>query len=246
MLAVMARTRLQVAADRRAASTHRELAEQLLRLVDDAGVNQVQLATAAGVARSHVARILAGDATPSVGVYQRLGAVLGADLAIRYFPNTGATIRDRHQAPMLEHLLSVCHPRWRPSTEVAVRRPSRGWIDLVLHEPREGILLASELQSELRRLEQLVRWHAAKADSLPSWEGFVQLGEELRIGRLLVIRRTRATRGIAAEYARQLRNAYPAHPDDAVAALTGTAAWPGDALVWMALEHGKARLVGGR
>jgi transcriptional regulator with XRE-family HTH domain len=224
----------------------RDLAEQLVRLADDAGINQVQLARAAGVARSHVVRVMAGDASASFEVYQRLGAVLGADLSIRYFPNTGPTIRDRFAAPMLEHLISVRHRRWDPFIEVGVRRPSRGWIDLVLHEPRERMLVASELQSELRRLEQLVRWHAAKADSLPSWDGFAQLGEEPSISRLLIVRRTRATRAVAAEYGRQLRIAYPAHPDDALAALTGTAAWPGDALVWMAVEPGRARLVAGR
>ena len=45
---------------------------------------------------------------------------------------------------MLELLLAPLHPRWTPSTEVAVRQPSRGWIDLVLHDavatraPRRG------------------------------------------------------------------------------------------------------------
>ena len=242
----MSPTRLQSSADRRAAAARRDLAGQLVRLTDDAGVSQLQLARAAGVARSHVARVMMGEASASLEVYQRLGAVLGADLSIRYFPTTGPTIRDRWQAPMLDHLLGIRHPRWDPFTEVSVQRPSRGWIDLVLHEARERILLASELQSELRRLEQLVRWHAAKADSLPSWEGFAHLGDEPRIGRLLVVRRTRATRGIANEFARQLRAAYPAHPDDAIAALTGTDPWPGDALVWMAVEPGRVRLVGGR
>ena len=60
------------------------------------------------------------------------------------------------------------------------------------------------------------------------------------------MRRTRATRTLAAEFARQLRSAYPAHPDDAIQALTGTTPWPGDALIWMALERGTARLVPGR
>ena len=242
----MTPTRLQTSADRRAAAARRDLAEQLVRLADDAGVSQLQLSRAAGVARSHVTRIMSGEASASLEVYHRLGAVLGGDLSMRYFPTTGPTIRDRWQAPMLDHLLGVRHPRWDPFTEVNVRRPSRGWIDLVLHERREEILLASELQSELRRLEQLVRWHAAKADSLPSWEGFAHLGHQPRISRLLVVRRTRATREVAKEFARQLRLAYPAHPDDAMAALTGTATWPGDALVWMAVEPGRVRLVNGR
>jgi hypothetical protein len=107
------------------------------------------------------------------------------------------------------------------------------------------VLLVSELQSELRRLEQLVRWREAKADSLPSWKGFTDLGGEPEISRLLVLRQTRATRRVANDFARQLRVAYPAHPDDAVAALTGTTPWPGPAMAWMVIERGAARLVTG-
>ncbi len=239
-------TRLQAQADRRAALVRRDLAEGLVRLAGDTGVSQAALASAAGISRPYLSKILAGRASPTLEVYQRLATVLGADLSAKLFPSTGATIHDRHQAPMLEHLLAARHPRWEAFTEVAVRRPSRGWIDLVLHDPRERTLIASELQSELRRLEQQVRWHEAKADSLPSWDEFGYLGEGARTSRLLVVRRTRATRTVAAEYARQLRAAYPAHPDDAIAALTGTQPWPGAALVWMDLAHGDPRLVGGR
>jgi transcriptional regulator with XRE-family HTH domain len=242
----MADKNLAAAADRRAASLRGELAQQLQQLMSDAGVSQRALAQASAVSRAYIERILAGEATPSPATYAKLGAVLGADFSMKFFPNTGATIHDRHQAPMLEALLAARHPRWSAFTEVAVRRPSKGWIDLVLHEPRERRLLAGELQSELRRLEQLIRWHEAKAAALPSWDDFAQLGEEPQIGRLLVVRRTRATRRIAAEFARQLRTSYPAHPDDAIAALTGRAPWPGDALVWMVLEHRAARLAQGR
>jgi transcriptional regulator with XRE-family HTH domain len=242
----VASTRLQLHADRRSAAKRRELAAELQRLADDAGLTQVALARAAGISRSYLSRIFAEAADPTLETYQRLASVLGAELSMRFYPSTGSPIRDRHQAPMLEHLLGVRHPRWDAFTEVAVRRPSRGWIDLVLLEPRERTLLATELQSEIRRLEQLVRWHAAKADSLPSWDGFAHLAAAPRIGRLLVVRRTRATRRVVAEFARQLRIAYPAHPDDAVSALTGTVPWPGDALVWMTLDRGEARLAAGR
>jgi hypothetical protein len=66
------------------------------------------------------------------------------------------------------------------------------------------------------------------------------------VSRLLVVRRTRATRAVVAEFGRQLRVAYPAHPDDALAALTGTEPWPGAALVWMVVEGRSARWVSGR
>jgi transcriptional regulator with XRE-family HTH domain len=227
-------------------AARRSLAADLARLRADAGLTQTALGAVAGVDRSVISRIESGLLEPTLETYHRLAAALGADLSTRLYPNTGSAIRDRHQAPMLEALLRVLHPRWNPFTEVAVRRPSRGWIDTALHDPREGMLVAGELQSELRRLEQLVRWSAEKAASLPSWDGWAHLGGEPRVSRLLVVRRTRATRAVVAEFERQLRVAYPAHPDDALEALRGTAPWPGSAMICAVLDHGQARLVGGR
>lgn len=242
----MTQTRLQAAADRRTRQLRRELAEHLERLRIDAGMPVSRLAAAAGLSERYVGRILAGTERPTLEAYGRLAAVLGADLAARLYANTGPSIRDRHQAPILECLLRERHPRWHPFTEIAVQHPSRGWIDVGFHDPREGMFLATEIQGSLPRLEQLIRWSAAKADSLRSWDGWRHLGDEPTTSRLLVVRRTRATRQIASEFATQLRVAYPAHPDDAIASLTGTAPWPGPALVWAITEQGRARLVAGR
>jgi len=225
---------------------HALLAEDVVRFREDAGVSRSRLAEEAGVDRRFLDRIEAGTARPSIETYQRLASALGADLGTRLYANTGPAIRDRHQAPMLELMLRTRHPRWRAFTEVAVQRPSRGWIDAVLHEPRERLVIASELQSELRRLEQLVRWQAAKADSLPSWEGWAHLGDDAQVSRLMIVRRTRTTRAVVAEFSAQLRTAYPAHPDDALAALTGEAPWPGPALVWAVLDARGARWASGR
>jgi transcriptional regulator with XRE-family HTH domain len=236
---------------------HDTLASDISRLREDAGVTVEHLARAARVDPGYVRRILArteregdrGDTPvpePSLETYQRLASALGADLSTRVYPNTGPAIRDRHQARMLELVLGGLHPRWAPFTEVAVRRPSRGWIDLGLHDAVARVFVAGELESGLIRIEQLIRWSAEKAASLPSWEGWVRLGEEPSTSRLLVVRRTRATRAIALEFGRQLRVAYPAHPDDALAALAGTAPWPGPALVWAVLDGSRSRLVTGR
>jgi transcriptional regulator with XRE-family HTH domain len=215
--------------------------------MSDAGITERELARAAGLAQSTVCRALEGSLKPTLETYERLAAVLGADLGVRLYPNTGPVVRDRLSAPMLEALLSVLDRRWRPFTEVSVRTPSRGWIDAALHDARGRVIVGTELQSELRRLEQLVRWHGAKAASLPSWEGWAHLGEEPEVSRLLIVRRTRATRAVAAEFAQQLRVAYPAHPDDALTALTTPgAAWPGPALLWADVQGSTARVLGGR
>lgn len=222
------------------------LREDIDRQRLDAGWSVTELARYAGVDAAYLHRIMAGAARPTLETCARLTAALGADLAVHAYPNTGPAIRDRLSAPMLEHLLSSTHPRWDRVMEVRVTRPGRGWIDAVLHEPRERVLVAGELQSELRRLEQLIRWQTLKADSLPSWDGWDRLADEPAISRLLVVRRTRATRRVAAEFGRQLRAAYPAHPDDAVAALTGSTAWPGAALAWMVVDARGVRWAQGR
>jgi transcriptional regulator with XRE-family HTH domain len=196
-------------------------------------VTRSELARGAGVDAGYLWRIEAGTERPSLEIYARLANALGADLAARLYPNTGPTIRDRHQAGILESLLSVVNPRWKPYLEIAVRRPSRGWIDVGLHDPRAGIFVAVEIQSELRRLDQLIRWSAEKAASLPSWEGWTRLGDAPTVSQLLIVRETRTNREVAATYRRQLRAAYPADAMDALDALTtATASWPGAAVVW--------------
>jgi transcriptional regulator with XRE-family HTH domain len=226
--------------------TSHQVGEEIARLRSDAGLSRLRVARAAGIDDTFLGRIEDGDAHPSTETLARIGLVLGADLAVRLYPNTGPAIRDRLSAPMLELLLGARHPRWQAFTEVSVHRPARGRIDLVLHDQRERITVAHELQSELRRLEQLIGWQAAKAESLPSWTGWTQLGEAGATSRALIVRHTRATRGVAAAFARQLRVAYPAHPDDALEALTGTGGWPGAALIWVHVHGGRARFAQGR
>ena len=191
-----------------------------------------ELARGAGVDAGYLWRIEAGTERPSLEIYARLANALGADLAARLYPNTGPTIRDRHQAGILEALLSVLHPRWKPHLEIAVRRPSRGWIDVGLNDPRAGTFVAVEIQSELHRLEQLIRWSAEKAASLPSWEGWARLGDAPTVSQLLIVRDTRTTRMVAREFRRTLDAAFPANPENALSALTAVGPWPGAALLW--------------
>ncbi len=101
-----------------------------------------------------------------------------------------------------------------------------------------------ELDSDLRRIEQLLRWSQEKAAALPSAEGWPTWasGGDPRTSRLLVARHTRSNRAAAAEARRQLREAYPADPRDALDSLVGTATWPGPAMLWARLEGDSPRL----
>jgi transcriptional regulator with XRE-family HTH domain len=230
------------AAARAATRARARLAEDIERLTADAGITLTALARAAGIEHGYLSKIMAGKARPSIETYAKLAIPLGADLATRLYPNTGPLIRDRHQARIVEGLLHQLHPRWRATTEVGVSRPSRGWIDVVLHDQREGLLIAVEVESDIKRIEQQVRWGRMKADALPSWEGWPRGGSPT-VSQLLIVRRTRATRQTALEFAGQLTLAYPAHPEDALRALTATAPWPGAALVWAQIDPTRVRLL---
>lgn len=211
----------------------RSIGSDIERLRLDSGLSRRALAAASGVPDSFLGRVEAGTSAGSLETYLRVAVALGADLSIRLYPNTGPAIRDRHQAGILAALLGQLHPRWIRFAEVAVRRPSRGWIDVALLDERAGVLVAVEIQSELRRLEQLIRWSDEKAVSLPSWEGWGRLASgSPTISKLLVIRETRTTRAVARENRRQLAVAYPADPRDALESICATAAWPGAAVLW--------------
>jgi hypothetical protein len=242
----MRRTRQQLEAERVARVIRQRLVEDLDRLRVDAGVSRAALSVAAGVPASFLSRVFAGTARPSVETYAKLTTALGADLNARIYPNTGPAIRDRHQARMLEGVLGSVHPGWQRFTEVGVRRPARGWIDLVLHDQPRRLVVACELESTLNRIEQLVRWSAEKADALPSSNLWPTLSDQSVISRLLVVRWTRATRIAARDAARQLRVAFPAHPDEALASLFRMELWPGPALVWAKDVQGSFVLVDGR
>ncbi|HEY3522589.1 MAG TPA: helix-turn-helix transcriptional regulator [Candidatus Limnocylindrales bacterium] len=242
----MATPRATIAASRSARQVRERLRQDLESLCRDGGVSQRALAKAASVPQSYVSEIFAGAALPSLETYACLAAALGADLSAHVYPHTGPAIRDRLSVPILESMLGDLHPRWQPFTEVRVVRPGRGWIDLVLHERRESLFVASEIQSRLERIEQLIRWSSEKAGSLPSWSGWPAMPADARVSQLLVVRWTRSTREATRAAVRQLGLAYPAHPDDALAALFGTAPWPGSALIWARVDGRGVRFVPGR
>ena len=239
------RTKLQLAADQRTRETTRAIGTDLRRNREDQGIPQRAVATAAGIDRGHLSRIESAAVEASLGTLARVSAALGGELSLRFYPGTGARVRDHLQASILEALLRDLHPRWERFIEVPVYRPVRGVIDLVLHDPTAPVVVAVEIQSELRRLEQLIRWSNQKRDALPSadiWSFATAGANAPPVSALLVVRSTRATRAVVRDHPELLRSIYPGHPREVRAALTTDTPWPGSGLLWATVEGGRARL----
>jgi transcriptional regulator with XRE-family HTH domain len=213
------------------------------RLRLDAGLSLRRLAQGADVDAGYLTQILAGDRQPSIAVLVALAAALGADLSLRVYPTTGPVIRDRIQAPIIEELVRIAHRSWTRSIEVPVFRPARGFIDLVLDRSSPAEFIATEVQSRLDRLEQMVRWSQDKAGSLPSAHVWASTGEPT-IHRLLVLRSTAATRELARRFEGILRASYPAPTTTVFRALTeADRRWPGHGILWADVRGDEVRIL---
>jgi transcriptional regulator with XRE-family HTH domain len=222
-----------------------QIGEDIHRLRSDTGVSISQLAAAADMHRSHLARIEANQVQPSLTVLAAIGVALGADLSLRYFPGSGPRLHDRFQAAMIEAVLRSLDRRWVAELEVPVTQPARGVIDLVLTDRSSPTVVASEAQSELRRLEQQIRWGTEKAHGLAQRLAHDRpTGVGYNVSRLLILRSTMTTRELARRYEATLAVAYPARTADVVGALTTSSApWPGAGIAWIRIDGANVTLL---
>jgi transcriptional regulator with XRE-family HTH domain len=239
------RTSVEREALRRMRRLELQLGEDIRRMRVDAGLTLTALGGVVGIHRSHLARIESGLARPSLEVLTAIGVGLGADLSLRYFEGAGPRLHDRFQAAMVEAMIKVLDRRWMPTLEVPVSQLSRGVIDLVLSDRSSPIVVAAEAQSEIRRLEQQLRWGTEKADGLrqrladrdPRMEGVV-------VSKLLILRSTVSTRQLSRRFERTLATAFPAPTDDVFRALTTSAApWPGAGIFWVRIDGDRANVL---
>jgi hypothetical protein len=107
--------------------------------------------------------------------------------------------------------------------------------------------VVAEIHSEIRRLEQVVRWSNQKRDALSSADlwGFAArtAHADLRVSGLLVLRSTSATRALVEQHAAIFEAAYPARAADVWASLAGAAPWPGPGLIWASVRDGRASIL---
>jgi transcriptional regulator with XRE-family HTH domain len=237
------RKRPRSVAGRTATRLRGQVGAQIRDLRADAGISLRRLAEEAGVDHGFLARVERGGREPSISVLAAIADALGADLSVRMYPNTGPRVRDHIQARIVEELLRIAHPRWRRFTEVPVHRPARGRIDVVMHDPGAAVVVATEVHSQIRRLEQQLGWARLKAESLPSADLWARLEREPTVGQLLVIRSTRATRELARSFESTLRAAFPARAADVFAAVARDGEWPGHGLLWADVTRDAVRIL---
>ena len=135
-----------------------------------------------------------------------------------------------------------------PRLEVAVYRPVRGVIDVVLQDRDTQDLVAGEAHSLLHTVEGQLRWAGQKADALPSATGWpwADAIEAPRTGRLLLLRSCSAMHALVEAVPRTFATAYPGDTEQAVAALTGPdGRWPGAAVAWVVIDGKNTRLLAG-
>lgn len=208
---------------------------QIRELRLEAGISQATLAAAVGIDQGHLSRIERGLVRPSLDVLVAIGACLGADLGVRYFPGSGPRLRDRFQAPIIEALIRMLHPRWIRMPELAVPK-ARGFVDLALGLRGADLGVECEAHSDVRIMDEILRRQTEKALAL------AELGViGATVSRLLVLRSTKHNRDLARLYEATLTASFPGRVGDALAALGGAEApWPGPTLLWARLEAGRA------
>lgn len=244
----MGETRLQREIRYRQGAAQRAIGEELRRVRLEEGVSLRTLGIAVGIDPSHLARVEAGRRSLGQDALVATATGLGCTVSTRLFRSDGPRVRDHIQVRMIEALLDALHPRWTARLEVAVYRPVRGVIDVVLQDRDTLDLVAGEGHSRLQTVEGQLRWAGQKADSLPSARGWPwsDTSDEPRIGRLLLLRSCSAMHDLVRTLPQTFRSAYPAASGEAVAALTAKGIrWPGAAIVWVAVDGSATRLLNG-
>lgn len=244
----MGRTTLEQAIADRQRENRRKLAEELRRCRLERGLSVREVCAAAGIDPAHLSRIEAGERAPGQDSLVAVATAMGCRVSTRLYPTDGPRVRDHVQVRLIEALLRILHSRWSARLEVGVYRPARGVIDVVLRDGLTNDVVAGEGHSLLTSVEHQLRWAGEKADSLPSARGwpFADLREPPRIGRLLLLRSSRAMHELARSLPETFRAAYPADPREAFAALTSAdVRWPGNAVVWGVLDGTGTRLIDG-
>lgn len=147
----------------------------------DVGLRDV--ADAARISPSYLARVERGIANPSISRMVEIATALGMTIALQVTP---PTVLDRglsHRRS--DHVHARCsgyvgrrlrRAGWHVLREVlVVDGPYRGWIDLLAFDPVTGTLLIIEIKTQLEDLgaiERQVGWYERNAASIAAGQGW--------------------------------------------------------------------------
>jgi hypothetical protein len=176
-------------------------------------------------------RLEKGDPSVSLRTRFRVAALLGGDLRLTAYEGSGALIRDSVQANIMEQLLGMRNPGWRPTLEADVPGAGRRSVDLRLDSSTAIVLI--EVETRLASLEEIVReLHAKRAAFMDAAPG----GSRLPVHLVLALPVTRL-HALVADHPQIIRSAFPT-PSAAIrrALVSPPAPWPGDGILWMRRE----------
>jgi transcriptional regulator with XRE-family HTH domain len=240
-------SRIRLEGNRRLREVIRGLGVEMRRQREDQGVSQAAIARAAGLSPAHLCGIEAGTSPASVTTLARVAAALGARLDVRLVPQSGSPLRDHLQAAMVEAFMRGLSPVWGRHVELPVERPVRGVIDVVRVHRQRPLVLAVEVHSEIRRLEQQLRWAHEKARALANTDLVASIFEPQTrpiVDPVLLLPSTRSTRELAREFEATLLAAYPARATDLLMSLeNGGVRWPGPGILWAQIDGRRGRIL---
>jgi hypothetical protein len=179
------------------------------------------------VNRSVITRLEQGDPRVGLPIRFRVAALLGAELRVSAYAQSGPMIRDRAQAAIGETILAMTDRRWGRSVEAHV--PGNAWMSVDLRLDRPGVTVLIEIESRLGSLEEIIReLHMKRA-------AFASSGPPDRSSHVvLALPVTRHHRAIVAAHPETVRAAFPAASASIDAALRDSdLAWLGDGILWM-------------
>lgn len=220
-------------AERRLRRQSTRIADELRSLRLRAGLSQAAVAREVGIARSVVTRLEAGDPGITLRTRFRVATVLGADMRVTAYPESGPLIRDAAQATIIEDLLTRVDLRWRQTPEAAVPGPGRRSVDLRLDGLHAIVLV--EVESHLGNLEEIIRELHSKRQALAEAEP-----DRTRrpIHVVLCLPRTRHHLSILRAHPRIIAAAFPASSADLVLALGDCSKpWPGEGVLLVDLPR---------
>lgn len=185
-----------------------ELGQQLLERRLELGLSQDHVARAARISRSRYGRIERGELAATVLELDRLAAVLGLDLSIRFHPG-GPAVRDAPQSTRLMRFLAHVGPPLHFRVEMGLPRrdgqfEQRAWDAMLFgHAERTAI----ELEMRIHDAQAMRRRHGLKRRDDPT-ERF-----------LLLVADTRHNRRVLAEFATLFKDLPRLRPSDVYLAL---------------------------